>query len=79
VDGHTPRPLADVDLDSFDLIVNLSGRSLPPSAARILPAPLPDPAHGDVNLHRQVRDAVERVVRTLVVKLNSAREIAVAA
>jgi arsenate reductase (thioredoxin) len=76
VDGHAPRPLADYDLDSFDLIVNLSGRSLPPSTARVLPVPLPDPARGDLNVHRQVRDSVERVVRTLVIKLQSAREIA---
>jgi protein-tyrosine-phosphatase len=76
LDGNAPRPLADFDLDSFDLIVNLSGRSLPPNAARVLPVPLPDPARGDVNLHRQVRDSVERVVRTLLIKLHSAREIA---
>jgi arsenate reductase len=76
VSGHAPRALADFDLDSFDLIVNLSGRSLPPSAARVLSAPLPDPARGDVSLHRQVRDSVERVVRTLLTKLHSAREMA---
>ena len=76
VDGHAPRPLTDFDLDSFDLIVNLSGRSLPPSTARVLPVPLPDPAHGDMDLHRQVRGSVERVVRTLLAKLHSAREIA---
>jgi arsenate reductase len=76
VDGRAPRPLAHFDLDTFDLIVNLSGRSLPPSAARVLPAPLPDPARGDVNVHRQVRDSVERVVRTLLIKLSAAREIA---
>ncbi|MGA3024685.1 MAG: hypothetical protein ABSF98_07950 [Bryobacteraceae bacterium] len=45
----------------------------------MLPAPLPDPGRGDVNLHRQVRDAVELVVRTLLLKLHSAREIAVTA
>lgn len=76
VNGDAPRALSDFDLDSFDLIVNLSGRSLPPSAARVLPVPLPDPARGDLNLHRQVRDSVERVVRTLLIKLHSAREIA---
>ena len=76
LDGHAPCPLADFDLDSFDLIVNLSGRSLPPTGARVLPVPLPDPARGDVNLHRQVRDSVERVVRTLLMKLHSAREMA---
>ncbi|MGA2186125.1 MAG: hypothetical protein ABSH47_24175 [Bryobacteraceae bacterium] len=76
LDGHAPRPLTDFDLDSFDLIVNLSGRSLPSTGARVLPVPLPDPARGDMNLHRQVRDSVERVVRTLLVKLNSAREMA---
>jgi protein-tyrosine-phosphatase len=76
LDERAPRPLADLDLDSFDLIVNLSGRSLPPTATRVLPVPLPDPARGDVNLHRQVRDSVERVVRTLLVKLHSAREMA---
>ncbi len=76
VDGHAPRAVTDVDLDSFDLIVNLSGRSLPPSSARVLPVPLPDPARGDLNLQRQVRDAVERVVRTLLMKLSVAREMA---
>jgi arsenate reductase len=75
LDRRAPRPLTDFDLDSFDLIVNLSGRSLPPSVARVLPVPLPDPARGDVNLQRQVRDSVERVVRTLLIKLHSARDI----
>jgi len=76
LDGHAPRPLGDFDLNSFDLIVNLSGRSLPSNTARVLPVPLPDPARGDVNLHRQVRDSVERVVRTLLIKLQAAREMA---
>jgi protein-tyrosine-phosphatase len=76
VDSRAPRALADVDLDSYDLIVNMSGRSLPSSAARVLSAPLPDPARGDLNLQRQVRDSVERVVRTLLIKLSVAREIA---
>ena len=76
LDSHAPRGLNNLDLDSYDLIVNLSGRSLPASAARVLSAPLPDPARGDMTLQRQVRDAVERMVRTLVIKLSVAREIA---
>ena len=76
VDAHAPQGLDAVDLDSYDLIVNMSGRALPPSGARVLPAPLPDPGRGDIGVHRQVRDAVERVVRTLVIKLNVAREMA---
>jgi protein-tyrosine-phosphatase len=76
VDEQPPRALNGLDLDSFDLIVNLSGRALPRTSARILAVPLPDPAQGDMNLHRQVRDAVEQVVRTLLVKLQSARETA---
>jgi len=76
VDEHPPRALSGLNLDSFDLIVNLSGRALPRTSARILAVPVPDPARGDVNLHRQVRDSVERVVRTLLVKLQSARDAA---
>lgn len=76
VDGHAPQALDDVDLDSYDLIVNMSGRALPQSGARVLAAPMPDPGRGDLNLHRQVRDAVEQVVRTLVIKLSVAREMA---
>jgi len=76
LDAHEPRPLDDFDLDSFDLIVNMSGRALPACHARVLPVPLPDPGRGDLNLHRQVRDSVDRAVRTLVVKLQTAREMA---
>ena len=76
VDEHPPRSLADLELDSFDLIVNLSGRALPRTSAHVLAMPLPDPARGDLDLHRQVRDSVERVVRTLLVKLQSARDAA---
>jgi len=74
LDSHEPRGLEVIDLDSFDLIVNMSGRSLPVCSARVLAVPLPDPGRGDVALHRQVRDSVERVVRTLLLKLGSARE-----
>jgi arsenate reductase len=76
VDEHPPRALSDLNLDSFDLIVNLSGRALPRTSTRVIAVPLPDPARGDVNLHRQVRDAVERLVRALLVKLLSARDAA---
>ena len=71
-----PRALSGLDLDSFDLIVNLSGRALPRTSTRVVAVPLPDPAQGDMNLHRQVRDAVEHLVRALLVKLLSARETA---
>jgi len=76
VDERPPRALGGLNLDSFDLIVNLSGRAVPQTSARVVAVPLPDPARGDMNLHRQVRDAVERVVRTLLVKLQSARDAA---
>jgi len=76
LDPREPRPLEEVDLDSFDLIVNMSGRALPACRARVLPMPLPDPGRGDLTLHRQVRDSVDRAVRTLVIKLRTAREIA---
>jgi len=76
LDSHVPRPVDGLDLDSFDLIVNMSGRALPPCRARVLPVPLPDPGRGDANLHRQVRDSVDRIVRTLVIKLQTAREMA---
>jgi protein-tyrosine-phosphatase len=74
VDEHPPRSLTNLNLDSFDLIVNLSGRALPRTSAHVLAMPLPNPARGDMDLHRQVRDSVEHVVRTLLVKLQSARE-----
>jgi len=76
LNAHEPRGLEGLDPDSFDLIVNMSGRSLPVCSARVLAVPLPDPGRGDIALHRQVRDSVERVVRALLLKLNSAREMA---
>jgi len=76
LENHEPRGLEGLDLDSFDLIVNMSGRSLPVCSARVVSVPLPDPGRGDIALQRQVRDSVERVVRTLLMKLGSAREMA---
>jgi arsenate reductase len=73
---QTPRSLRDLDTGSFDLIVNLSGRALPDPGGRVLAVPVPDPSAGDLELHREVRDSIERLVRILVIKLQSARAFA---
>lgn len=73
-----PKPLAGFDLSGFDVIVNLSARSIPARpallSATILEPLVPSPVEGDVESHRAVRDRMETFVRFLIEHFRRAKE-----
>lgn len=71
---QAPKGLANFDLSSFDVIVNLSGSKLPAHNALLLEPFVPAPLANDLDSHRDVRDRVERFVRFLVEHFRRARE-----
>lgn len=69
-----PRPLADLDLSWFDVIVNLGALNLPAASALVLEPLVPSPLADDLESHRAVRDRMEIFVRFLIEHFRRAQE-----
>lgn len=70
---QAPKGLDRLQLEHFDLIVNRSGQTLPPTGpAPVLSISVPDPAGRDEEFLRQVRDRIDGQVMHLVRGLRSA-------
>lgn len=81
-----PKALAGFDLSGFDVVVNLTARSLPAAlpalpatsaalaSALILEPPVPSPLAGDLESHRAVCDRMEAFVRFLIEHFRRAKE-----
>ena len=75
IEPREPRRLNAIDLIGFDLIVNLSGYSLPNTTAEVITVELADPAGPDKGHYREVRDRIEEVVESLIAHLRDARGV----
>jgi arsenate reductase len=69
-----PKALSSFDLNSFDLIVNLSEYGMPVTETMVLKFPLPDPIRQQADVHREVRDKIEALVRFLAGHFRVAKE-----
>jgi protein-tyrosine-phosphatase len=72
--GFSPKNISSLDLSRFDVIVNLSDYSLPDTSTIVLKRVLRDPAKGDVEAFRDVREDVEHLVRFLIEHFRLARQ-----
>lgn len=70
IDHHQPKDLTRVDLNSFDLVVNMSGRPLPSrSDLRAIDWNVEDPIGKDESVYIAVRDLIEMKVMRLILDL----------
>jgi arsenate reductase len=72
---HLPRALKDVDLDTVDLIVNMSGRKLT-SAAMKVPVQdwkVQDPIGAPQTVYREVREQLEMAVMRLILQIRTGK------
>ena len=73
IPDRTPKGLDWMNLEHFDLIVNLSGNSLPDTGpAPVLSFSVPDPTGRDQEIFREVRDRIDYHVTRLVRDLRRA-------
>ncbi len=73
-DDQQPKHVENFDLDSFDLIVNLSEYGLPATRAQVLRYPVPDPMGQPKEKHREACDRIEELVQFLAEHFRRARE-----
>jgi len=67
---HFPKSLRRLDRARFDLVINMSGFELPDSLGQEVRAwDIPDPVFLEYEEHCEVRDAIERLVRNLILEL----------
>jgi arsenate reductase len=71
---QTPKSLLSFDLDSFDLIVNLSEYALPHTKTQVLKWPVADPIRRREEAHREMCDQIDRLVRFLAEHFRRARD-----
>lgn len=74
LDGHSPKSINQYDLNSFDLIINLSYYALPRTRTRVVQCPVRDPMGRGEEFHREVRDRIEWVVKNLVMQYRAASQ-----
>ena len=66
---HFPKSVRQLGRSQFDLVVNMSGSSLPPMpGAKMLDWDVEDPVAMDYEEHCEVRDIIERLVMQLVLE-----------
>jgi len=67
---HFPKALRQLGRASFDIVINMSGYAIPePAGAEVRAWDVPDPIGMKFDDHCEVRDAIERLVMTLVLEL----------
>jgi arsenate reductase (thioredoxin) len=71
---QAPKNVSSFNLDSFDLIVNLSEYGVPKTDTMVLKLKVQDPMGREENVHREVRDEIERFVRFLAEHFRRARD-----
>ncbi|MFL6416960.1 MAG: low molecular weight phosphatase family protein [Bryobacteraceae bacterium] len=70
IDHISPKDLGAVDLSSFDLVINISGRKLPANARlQIHDWTVDDPIGKDESAYVAVRDKIEMLVMRLILEL----------
>jgi arsenate reductase len=67
---HFPKSIRHLGRAQFDVVINMSGFDLPDSVgASIRSWDIPDPVYLKFAEHCEVRDAIERLVMTLILEL----------
>jgi arsenate reductase len=66
ISKHTPAKLADVDVDSFDMIFSMGCGVYCPELTLTGDWQLADPYGGNMQDYRETRDEIERQVRLLI-------------
>ncbi len=72
--GQAPKAVSSFDMNSFDLIINLSEYGVPKTDTRVLKLPVPDPMGRQEDRHREARDKIEAFVRFLVDHFRAAKQ-----
>jgi arsenate reductase (thioredoxin) len=72
---HFPKSLRHLGRSQFDLAINMSGYDIPDTTATEIRAwDVPDPVSLKYEEHCEVRDAIERLVMTLITELRRAQK-----
>jgi arsenate reductase len=67
---HFPKSIRHLGRAQFDIVINMSGFDLPDSVGTSIRSwDIPDPVFLKFDEHCEVRDAIERLVMTLILEL----------
>jgi len=67
---HFPKSIRHLGRAQFDIVINMSGFDLPDSVGTSIRSwDIPDPVYLKFDEHCEVRDAIERLVMTLILEL----------
>ncbi|MBZ5625958.1 MAG: arsenate reductase ArsC [Acidobacteriia bacterium] len=73
---HFPKSIRHLGRAQFDVVINMSGFDLPDSVGTSIRTwDIPDPIFLKYDEHREVRDAIERLVMTLVLELRQEQNL----
>jgi arsenate reductase len=68
-----PKGLKDINLDQFDLVINMSGRKLPSARIPVEDWKVHDPVGQSEEVFREVADVIEQMVMRLVLELRTGK------
>jgi arsenate reductase len=70
ISSHFPKSVREVDLPSYDLIINMSGYPIPPIAP-VRTWDVPDPIGGDKEEYERAAQIIESMVTALIAEYRS--------
>jgi protein-tyrosine-phosphatase len=74
LDRHYPKPLEEIGISEFDLVVNMSGYDLPvKTAVPVRNWKIEDPIGAKQEVYCKVRDQIEQLVMSLILELRRDR------
>jgi arsenate reductase len=73
---HFPKSIRHLGRAQFDIVINMSGFDLPDSVGTSIRSwDIPDPVYLKFDEHCEVRDAIERLVMTLILELRKEQNL----
>ena len=74
--GSFPKGVNEIDLDQFDLVINMSGSKLPSARIAVEDWKVRDPVGQSEELFREIANIIEQLVMRLILELRTGKRVA---
>lgn len=73
--GSFPKGANEIDIDQFDLVINMSGRKLPSTKLPVEDWKVRDPVGQSEAVFREIADIIEQLVMRLILELRTGKRL----
>ena len=73
--GSFPKGVSEMDLDQFDLVINMSGSKLPSARIAVEDWKVRDPVGQSEEVFREIANIIEQLVMRLILELRTGKRV----